>query len=413
MSDKRTLWVVSGGDEAVPGIRRAREMGLNVVVSDANPAAPGFAWADDAVLASTYDVQETLKAVRSYVRGKRPVDGILCMAADVPVTVATVAAELGLPGIPVEAANLSRDKLMMKQRFVDEGIPVPWFAPVESAEQLASILRDREHELVVKPVDSRGARGVQRLSDRSDLRNAWAQARSESPTGRVMVEEFLRGAQVSTESILMDDAAYTPGFADRNYEFLDRFAPYVIENGGQQPSALAEDQQKAVARLAEQAGRAMGISRGVAKGDMIYTDGGPKVIEIAARLSGGWFCTDQIPLGTGVDFVAATVRLALGDEPSKEDLVPKYHRGVCIRYFFPPPGVVREIKGADLIDDEPWIHRMQFFCKPGDVLEPVTNHTKRAGFVITTGADRDEAVARAQEVVRTVEIVTGRHGECV
>ena len=37
------LWVVSGGAEAVPGIQHARAMGLHVVVSDANPSAPGLA----------------------------------------------------------------------------------------------------------------------------------------------------------------------------------------------------------------------------------------------------------------------------------------------------------------------------------------------------------------------------------
>ena len=50
MSARRTLLVVSGGGEAVAGIRRAQEMGLHVVVSDADPNAPGLALADDRLL---------------------------------------------------------------------------------------------------------------------------------------------------------------------------------------------------------------------------------------------------------------------------------------------------------------------------------------------------------------------------
>ena len=46
----------------------------------------------------------------------------------------------------------------------------------------------------------------------------------------------------------------------------------------------------------------MGITNGVSKGDMVLTDEGPKVIEIAPRLSGGWFSTDQIPIGLGDGF---------------------------------------------------------------------------------------------------------------
>ena len=37
----KTILIVSGGVEAADAARRAWEMGLNVVVSDRNPHAPG------------------------------------------------------------------------------------------------------------------------------------------------------------------------------------------------------------------------------------------------------------------------------------------------------------------------------------------------------------------------------------
>src|SRR5437588_8831418 len=99
MATDRTLVIVGGGAVAVPGIQRARAMGLHVVVSDVNPSAPGFAWADDAVVADTYDVDATLAAATKYQQTTRPIDGVICTAADVPLTVASVASALGLPGI--------------------------------------------------------------------------------------------------------------------------------------------------------------------------------------------------------------------------------------------------------------------------------------------------------------------------
>ena len=418
----RTLWIVSGGTEAVPGIQRAKEMGLHVVVSDGNPDAPAFALADDCIVVSTYDVESTVEAARRYHRTVRPIDGVICIASDVPLTVASVAAELGLPGISIETACLAADKLAMKHCFAAAGVPIPWFSPVDSAADLRAIAAERGLPLVVKPVDSRGARGVLKLtavrlrlrqssavpSPKADVDLDWAfrYAQQFSPSSRVMVEEYLTGPQISTESVLLNGVGYTPGFSDRNYEYLDRFAPYVIENGGQQPSALSREDQKAVAQLAEQAGRALGIMTGIAKGDMVLTSEGPKVIEIAARLSGGWFCTDQIPIGTGVDLVGVAIRLALGETVAAEELVPRYHRGVAIRYFFPKPGRVVAIKNADRFDDVPWIHRLGFFVGLSDIVEPVTNHTKRAGFVITTGETRDQAIRRALHLVDTIEIVT-------
>src|SRR6202023_1574351 len=47
----KTLLVVGGGIEAIPGLQKAKSLGLYVVVSDANPEAPGFRSADDCIIA--------------------------------------------------------------------------------------------------------------------------------------------------------------------------------------------------------------------------------------------------------------------------------------------------------------------------------------------------------------------------
>lgn len=390
----------------MPGIQRAKDMGLHVVVSDVNPNAPGFDIADDRIIVSTYDVEGTVSRAGRYHRSVRAIDGVICMASDVPLTVATVADALGLPGISIGTAKLAGDKLAMKNRFLREGIPVPWFSMVDSVAHLRRIVSEHGLPLVLKPVDSRGARGVLRLRANTDLEWAFQHAQDFSPSSRVMVEEYLSGPQISTESVLLEGGGLTPGFIDRNYEYLDRFTPYMIENGGHQPSELAFHDRQAVARLAERAARAMGIATGVAKGDMVLTAKGPKVIEIAARLSGGWMSSDEIPLGTGVDLVGIAIRLALGEKVAEEELVPRYHRGVAIRYFFPKLGRVASIKNAEQFKDVSWVHRLGLFVKPGDMIEPVTNHTKRAGFVITTGETRDEAVERAEQVVESIKIET-------
>ena len=405
ISDK-TLLIISGSAEAVPGIEHAKDMGFHVVVSDGNPNAPGFAAADDHVVVSTYDIEATIEAARKYQRQVMPINGVTSVAADVPLTVASVAAALGVPGIPIEVARLAMDKLAMKRKFAQDGIPIPWFSPVESVAHLRQIVAKQGYPLVLKPVDSRGARGVLRLTSDVDLVWAFKHSYSQSPSGTVMVEEYLAGSQISTESVILDEVGFTPGFSDRNYEYIDRFAPYMIENGGQQPSSLSQEQQETVIQTAERAAISLGITTGIAKGDLVMTPQGPKVIEIAARLSGGWFCTDQIPLGTGVDLMGAAFRIALGEKVSPKELLPRYHRGVAIRYFFPQPGKIIKINNIEKVENIPWVHRLDFFIRPGEILEPVTNHTKRAGFVITIGDTQEQAVERALQVVETIHLET-------
>ncbi len=118
----KTLWIVSGSAEAVPGIQRAKEMGLYVIVSDGNPSAPGFAFSDESVIASTYDVKDTVSVAKRYHQTVRPIDGVLCIDSDVPLTVACIADALELPGISIETARLATDKLAMKQRFKENGL---------------------------------------------------------------------------------------------------------------------------------------------------------------------------------------------------------------------------------------------------------------------------------------------------
>lgn len=400
------MLVVSGGLEAIPGIRRAKEMGLHVVVSDANPKAPGLSLADDALIASTYDVAATVDAARRYHRGKRALDGVMCIAADVPLTVASVAAELGLPGIPVGSAQLASDKLAMKDRFSGDGVPVPWYRAVTSWAALRDIVRERGFGLVLKPVDSRGARGVLRLAPDTDLDWAYNFAAAESPTGRVMVEQFLAGPQVSTESFIVEGDAYTPGFSDRNYEYLERFAPHIIENGGDLPGHLGEAARAAVHALVSDAARSMGIHTGTVKGDIVVHDGRPYVIELAARLSGGYFCSHEIPLNTGVDFVGNAIRLALGEKPARADLMPRFNRPVCQRYLFPSPGRVTAIEGVDDARAIPGIEMCEIRVAVGDVVGPTHSHPARAGVIIATGDTAQMARERAVTAVNMIHIRT-------
>lgn len=402
----KTLLFVGGGMETVPGIHKAHAMGLHVVVSDMNPRAPGISAADDCLIASTYDIAATVSAARKYHQSVRRLDGVMCLATDVPLTVATVAAELDLPGIPVTTAALAMDKLAMKEKFLADNIPVPWFHVVESAAHLRKLMTQQGMPLIIKPVDSRGARGVLQLHSAINPDWAYAHAVANSPSGRAMVEAYLAGPQISTEALLIDGKGITVGFADRNYEFLERFSPYIIENGGSQPSILPEAARTAISECALDAARSLGIVSGIAKGDMVWTTEGPKVIEIAARLSGGWFCTDQIPLATGVDLVQAAILLALGAPIHLEEHRPRPLAGVAIRYFFPSPGKVVRIEGFEAAQQLPGVHRLELFIRPGDLVEPVVNHPSRAGFVITVGDDHQQAIDRAVAALKTVTIVT-------
>jgi len=403
---RKALLIVCGGVEATHGIARAKEMGLHVVVSDGDANAPGFALADGRIVASTYDANGTAEAARHYNDTVRRIDGVICMGADVPHTVAAVAKRLGLRGLSPETAHLAMDKLAMKDRLKARGVPIPWYAPLRDAADLQLAMLEHGRDLVVKPVDSRGGRGVQRLNGGLDAETAYARAKAQSPTGRVMVEAYLDGPQISTESILLGGIGYTPGFSDRNYEFLDRFAPWFIENGGDLPSHVAPAVRADVEATVTAAAKALGIAEHNYKGDMVVHRGQAHVIEIAARLSGGYFCTREIPLNTGVDFVGAVMRLALGEPVTPAELTPRRDTPIVQRYVFPEPGRITAIRGADEARAMPGVLEVLVSKQAGDVIPVAESSAARAAMILATGATVAEARANAARACAAIRVET-------
>lgn len=406
MASGKTLLIVSGGIEAADAAKRAKEMGHMVVVSDIDANAPGFAFADSCLIADVYGPAETAAAAERYNRKIRKIDGVLCVAADAPVTAATVAQRLRLPGLPVHVAELACDKLAMKKCFRSAGVAVPWFAEVATPQELQRIAVERGRDLVIKPVDSRGSRGVQRVAQVQDLAKAFLLARSYSPTERVMVEQYLPGPQVSTESLVTGGRCYTVGFSDRNYEFLERYAPFFIENGGDLPSQLPKETQDKVHALVARAASAMGVTDGTVKGDIVIHNGEPYVIELAARLSGGFFCTREIPLNTGVDFIGAAIKIALGENVSEAEMTPSQSVPVVQRYSFPKPGTVVAIHGVDDARKIPGVTELVVTARIGDVIPPAGDKRPSGAMVLATGANRDMALKAANDALALIRIET-------
>jgi biotin carboxylase len=218
------------------------------------------------------------------------------------------------------------------------------------------------------------------------------------------VEAYLDGPQISTESILTGGRCHTPGFADRNYELLEVHAPFFIENGGDMPSHLPQDIQQKVKDLVAQGAAALGVTEGTVKGDIVVHRGEAYIIELAARLSGGFFCTLEIPLNTGVDFIGCAIRVALGETVPAEELEPLRQQSVIQRYAFPRPGRVRAVRGADCAKQLPGIARIIVTAKPGDVIPPAGDKRPSAAMVLATGANRAAALAAAQAGVAAIEI---------
>jgi len=217
-----------------------------------------------------------------------------------------------------------------------------------------------------------------------------------------MIEEFIKGPQLSTESIVYKGKCYTIAFSDRNYEFLQRFSPHIIENGGDIPSSLDNKILIKVNDLIEKSALSLGVDNCVVKGDIVIKNEKPYIIELALRLSGGYFSTTQIPISTGVDLIGIAIKIACGEKVDDLDLVIKYRRFLSTRYFFPKPGKLKNITGIKNLKNNKNVVFSQFFVKKGDFIQEPTAHTSRVGVLIAQGRSRKQASQLVKNAMESV-----------
>ncbi len=401
---KKRLLIIGAGMEQAPAYAMASRIGLRVVGTDMNRRAPAFTYADDRLIASTRDVERTLKVVSEY-HAKKPISGVMTIANDVPLTVACVAEALRLPGISVCSARLASNKRLMKERFAKYGVPTPRFFIVKTRRDLLRLIRRIGYPAILKPSDSRGSRGVLLLDGELDLSWAWDYSVRFSESGILLLERFAEGPQLSVEGIFLESRYVPVAFADRNYENLETTRPYVVEDGGVIPSRFRGKVLGEISRVIAHAARAIGISWGTVKADVVLTREGPLIVELAARLSGNYLATHHIPIAYGVDIVSALIRLSLGEEVKAESIKPVRKKYLGVRYFFPHPGRIEAIRGLSAVRKLAYVRMLRVYRRAGDYQDMITDHTKRAGTIICEAADYASAKRRVENAVSRIRFV--------
>ena len=389
--------IVSAGQMQIPAVLTAKKLGLFVIATDANPNAAAFKFSDLPVVLDTKDLDGHVRFALEN-KDRYNIKGAFA-AADVPVVVAAITTALGLNGIPTEVAERSHNKTLMKERWMRDGIPTARGTEVSSLKEATEALREIGLPAMVKAIDNAASRGSKKIVSEDELPQALESAKEASTTNRALIEQYLTGFEQSVETIVWNGRHYHCGMADRQFGFH----PYHIETAHVDPSELPEETQKRIYEVVDAAADSLGIEFGPAKADMIMTENGPMILEMPARLSGGFHSQYTTPLSTGRDPIRAVLEISVG-RPIDEALITPSKDNVAIcSGIFPPPGRLRAVHGvtdAKLLDG---VAQIVITKRSGDVIEPLIDNGKRVCWVITVGKTRQEAEAsfqRAKSMIR-------------
>ncbi|MGW5705742.1 ATP-grasp domain-containing protein [Amycolatopsis sp. SB7-3] len=340
-------------------------------------------------------------------------DGVITFSEAAVIAVATVAEALGLPGIGVEAARNSRNKLLMRQAYERAGVPIPAFRYVTELDDALAAGAEFGYPVILKPTLGAGSHLVYRVDGPQEmardfatasegLRNMfWINAEADDvdlgPIG-LLVESFLDGPEYLMEALAWDDEVYLGSVVDR----ITAEGRSFDDDVHHAPTSLPAEELARVHHAVKAAARAQGLRRSVMHAEVRYHEGKPHLLEIAARVGGG-----------GLDTIA---RITADYDPIRS--VVDVGRGVKppVRHYWPTGthitamclicdgGVVESIEVPPEVTESDRVFLQQITARPGDVILRPPDGNTIFGFLGTTGTSKEDAYGLMTELAGKITV---------
>lgn len=290
-------------------IKEAKRLGYYVISCDYLPSNPGHRYSDEYHNVSTTDKEAVLQLAKSL-----NVDGIVAYASDPAApTAAYVCEQLGLPTSPFKSVEILSNKDLFRDFLQKNGFNCPKAMGFTSYEEALAHIDEFRLPVMVKPVDSSGSKGINKMTDKSQLKNFVEDALSYSRGKRFLIEEFIvkKGHQISGDAFSVDgklvfhclgNEFYDPN-CDKDFAPLGECWPFQMDH--RYIDDLEEQLQRLITLL-NMKSNAYNVEAIVGEDDKVY------LLELGAR-SGGSLIPQVTEYATGINMVTWVVQAAAGD----------------------------------------------------------------------------------------------------
>ncbi|MBA4603314.1 ATP-grasp domain-containing protein [Thermoactinomyces mirandus] len=396
----KTLLLVKSGwplPLRLPAYRHFFRKGWEVAVVD-SLLNQSLQIADISICAELNDPDEVYFAVMKKI--KRKPDAILTMNDSGLVLAATLAKRIGLPFLEIEKAKNVIQKTKQREAFKQSGMPTPCWKKVHSSEEVVKMLKEWG-ELVIKPVDRSAGAAVKWLKNEIDADRYFQEALNESPTKRVMIEEFLEGPEISVEMVFADGQYHVVCIIDKTVTS----GPYFIELGHTVPSNHPLDYLEKAGEAALMACQALGLNWGICHIEIKLTEQGPVVVEVNPRVPGGCI-PELINRALGINLYDLALRQATGEMLTLEDLQPIRRKGAAIRYLLSPGGIFIGASSPWTSQPPHGLVELSVLVEPGSNLPIPSSNAGRIAYAIAERQTAKEAEVLAEEAIRSIVVQT-------
>lgn len=388
----KSILIIGAGFLQAFVIKKAKDLGYRTLAIDKNPCAVGFEIADEY---SAVDVVD-LDACLAYARAHR-VDGVMTAATDYGVLSASyIAKTMGLPGLDFETAKIIKNKYLVRDILYSKtGQGISQYFEVNDLDHLPVKRRSIEFPVIVKPCDGSGSKGVNKAGNFNELMIAVGTALNASRIHKALVEKFISGKEFGVESMVLNGEVHVLGVMGKH--MTD--PPDYAELGHFMPSQLGmEAKVKDIVRRSIQA---LGINYGAVNMDVLITNEGEAfIVDIGARMGGNLIGSHIIPIGTGIDYMEALIRSAVGDEVNLG--VGNGRVNVATRLLALRPGRVKRLPDFAEIQRQEMVE-IYHHLHVGDEIPQYHNNLDGCGYVLARVGTLAEVESHVENAMALID----------
>jgi biotin carboxylase len=392
--------VLGGGTYQIPVIRAAQSLGIAVLAIDRSADAPAATVADQFAAVDTTDRARVLDLAKS-----SRIDGIVSPCTDVAVpTQAFVAAELGLPGPPIESALILTDKERFRAYQSRTGLLCP-FHVTGVAEALLQH-HWPEGRYVIKPARSSGSKGVF-ICKAADVQSALVESGGFDPERRVVVERFVEGAQGTMEGFWVKDKITYAFVTDRQTAGV----PFPATTGHRWPSRISSEVDQIIRSDVARICRDLALHDTPFDCDFVASAEGPVILELTPRLGGN--SLSQLALvANGYNLPKETAYRSLHPRGQALCSSPfetcqwQQAAAVMILHGKNDGYLDFDAQGDLALRAKAWVTQFDWDVRKGTQIRRFKNGRDRLGEAVIIAADRDELDKRCDQFLEMLAIST-------
>ena len=303
---KKRILILGAGNAQIDAIEYCKAHGYEVVGCSYTTVDCGIPHLD---IFEQVDIK-SIEGVKA-LAGKYGVSAVYSVGSDLAMpTVMKVSEQLGLPHfITAEAAEICHSKGRMRETL---GEDFGGNAAFRVCSTLEDALEYNSFPGMMKPVDSQGQRGCFKVESAEDIKERFAASLDYSFEGKVIIEEFIDGPEVSVNAYMQDGKMKFALVSDR-YAFDELPGGIIKEH--RVPSSFADEEAQAkTVDLAARVAAKIGIDNGPCYFQIKLKDGKePIILEVTPRLD-GCHMWNLIKHYCGADMLEACFRQLLEGE---------------------------------------------------------------------------------------------------